>query len=196
MISHILLDLGNVVVALNGTRLVRALHPDWPVEELQSRLLSLDFAAAFERGSIGQAEFARRAVQELHLDLTPEAFCSLFGSFVEGPYAGADAWLGELKTRYRLGCLSNTNELHMSKLPRDVGMMRHFNDCFLSHEIGFIKPEPAAYLHVLSSWNVEPANVLFLDDNSANVAAAARVGMQAHRVFGLAQAQALCRALL
>ncbi len=196
MISHILFDLGNVLVALNGVQLVQALHPDWPVMELQSRFLAFDFAAAFERGEISKETFAEAAVLELGLDCTPDEFCALFVSFVEGPYTGAEAWLRSLKGRYRIGCLSNTNELHMSKLPRQEGLMRQFDDAFLSHEIGRIKPDPAAYLYVLAAWNTDAANVLFLDDNEANVVAASQVGMLAHRVFGLEEAQAVCRAVL
>lgn len=196
MITHVLLDLGNVVVGLDGQGLLSALGAEWPVEELQNQMLTYDFAADYERGRISSDAFAAAAVEALALPLTEAAFSESFAAYVAGPYPGADAWVADLRKQYRVGCLSNTNELHMGRLSRTDGLMVTFDDCFLSHETGWIKPEPEAYQHVLDTWQVTADRVLFLDDNPRNVAGARAVGMQAIQVMGLADAQARCRAVL
>ena len=59
-----------------------------------------------------------------------------------------------------------------------------FNNHFVSHLTGRIKPDSDAFEHVVDSLGCMPAQVLFLDDNSLNVEAAQRFGMHAIRVRG------------
>ena len=45
-----------------------------------------------------------------------------------------------------------------------------------------VKPEPDIYQHVLSTLDVEPDQVLFLDDNLDNVEGARELGIAAHLI--------------
>lgn len=53
---------------------------------------------------------------------------------------------------------------------------------FFSCRLGAVKPEAAAYRAVLEALEAEPGDVVFFDDRPANVAGAARVGIDA-RLF-------------
>jgi putative hydrolase of the HAD superfamily len=64
-----------------------------------------------------------------------------------------------------------------------------FDTHFVSHLTGRIKPDAAAFEHVVESLDCSPASVLFLDDNLLNVDAAKRLGMQAFRVQGIVETQ-------
>ena len=50
-----------------------------------------------------------------------------------------------------------------------------------------LKSEPDIYQHVLTTLDVEPDQVLFLDDNSDNVKGARELGIAAHVVNGFDQ---------
>jgi putative hydrolase of the HAD superfamily len=60
-----------------------------------------------------------------------------------------------------------------------------FDSHFVSHLTGRIKPDAAAFEHVVESLGCSPAAVLFFDDNLLNVDAAKRLGMQSVRVQGV-----------
>lgn len=53
------------------------------------------------------------------------------------------------------------------------------DDIVYSHEVGLAKPDPAAYELVTRRLEVEPGEVLFLDDVEANVVAARALGWHA-----------------
>jgi len=63
-----------------------------------------------------------------------------------------------------------------------------FDNHFVSHLTGRIKPDSDAFEHVVDSLGCLPAQVLFLDDNALNVEAAQRFGMHAIRVCGATEA--------
>lgn len=47
-----------------------------------------------------------------------------------------------------------------------------------------MKPEQEIYRHVISKLSCDPSRILFFDDNSVNVEAARRAGMDAFHVSG------------
>ena len=60
-----------------------------------------------------------------------------------------------------------------------------FDHHFVSHLTGRIKPDADAFENVVDSLDYRPEQVLFLDDNTINIDAAKRFGMQAVRVRGI-----------
>jgi putative hydrolase of the HAD superfamily len=71
----------------------------------------------------------------------------------------------------------------------EMGLGVAFDNHFVSHLTGRIKPDTDAYEHVLKSLGCRPAQVLFFDDNLLNIEAAQRLGMHAVRVRGLVEAR-------
>lgn len=184
--THLLFDLGGVIVELAG----RPLDDVWlangtPPEDSWKLWLTSDAPRAFETGHTGPAEFARAIVDELDLQVTPEAFLARFLHLPVGTYPGALELLHALKGRYVRGIFSNSNVLHW---PRKMGEM-HLDDAvddhFASHLIGHVKPDPGGFEHVVRHWGVAPGRILFLDDNALNVEAARAAGFVAERVVGL-----------
>lgn len=188
--THLLFDLGGVIVELAG----RPLDDAWMTttmtpEESWKLWLTSSAPRAFEAGQVQPAEFARAIVDELGLDVSPEAFLERFLHLPVGTYPGALELLHALKERYVTGIFSNSNALHW---PRKMGEMRlddAVDDHFASHLIGHVKPDPAGFEHVVRHWGVEPARILFLDDNALNVEAGRAAGLSAERVGGLEAAK-------
>lgn len=93
--------------------------------------------------------------------------------------------LKQLKNRYNVYLLSNTNEIHVQRIHQ---MFRtqfngqefedHFHAAYYSQRIGVRKPDAKAWLHVLNAHALNPSETLFIDDGAANIEAARNLGMQ------------------
>jgi putative hydrolase of the HAD superfamily len=93
-----------------------------------------------------------------------------------------------LRQKYRIFLLSNTNETHLEwvdgYLRQVFGFdIQHFNQTFFekayySHEIGLRKPNIAIYDWVAKEAQLEPSEILFIDDNTDNIEAAQRAHWQ------------------
>ena len=62
-----------------------------------------------------------------------------------------------------------------------------FEACYVSGELGLIKPQPEIFLHVLADLSISPAEAFFIDNREANVAGAQALGIGGH-VFTTADA--------
>jgi HAD superfamily hydrolase (TIGR01509 family) len=84
----------------------------------------------------------------------------------------------ELKPNYKIGMLSNAgaNWLGRLFLPEQVAL---FDAVALSYEMGFVKPDPRAYLSIAARLGVEPSECIFVDDQQRYCTAAIEQGMQA-----------------
>jgi 2-haloacid dehalogenase len=56
----------------------------------------------------------------------------------------------------------------------------HFRDIVVSGDEKLFKPEPAIFQLAAQRFGLSPAAMLFIDDNAANIASAARLGWQVH----------------
>ena len=62
-----------------------------------------------------------------------------------------------------------------------------FEACYVSGELGLIKPQPEIFLHVLADLSITPAEAIFIDNRESNVAGAEALGITGH-VFTTADA--------
>jgi putative hydrolase of the HAD superfamily len=188
----LLFDLGGVVVESAGLAVLHERLPQLEPAQIQARWLASEAVNRFERGLITPDEFARAFLAEWPLQVEPTAFLREFASWVRGFLPGAARLLAHLRLRHTVACLSNTNAVHWAVLDdvRDA-----FDVCIVSHLIGHMKPERAAYDQALRRRGAAPPRGCFLDDLAHNVAAARELGLQAHQVRGVAQTEAALRGL-
>lgn len=163
-------------------------------DELWRRWLSCEWVRSFERGHCSAQEFADGVVSTWPLRVDADAFLAEFSSWVVGPYEGADRLLATVAAQVPVSCLSNTNTVHWRGPMAQWPLMNLFEQAFLSFELGMVKPDREIFEHVVGQLGVQPARVLFLDDNLTNVRAARESGLSAERVRGVGEArQALHR---
>ena len=92
-------------------------------------------------------------------------------------------YLLNLRKHFRLCLLSNTNPFMMAftRSPQfsELGQpITHFFDrLYCSYEMGLCKPSPDIFLRALSAEGIAPEQALFLDDSTANIEAAAALGI-------------------
>lgn len=185
----LLFDIGNVLVELNG----RPIQAQWlkqklSLEENWRAWIESPIAIAFETGEIGQQEFGEAIVNQLQLNISSQEFLSHFKVWPHRVYPQVFETLEALRENYTLAIFSNTNGLHWPYLMGDLELQGKFDYYFASHLIGMAKPQPAAFTKVLEWMNVEAQDVLFLDDNQANIDAASQLGLQTELVLGFEQA--------
>jgi putative hydrolase of the HAD superfamily len=73
---------------------------------------------------------------------------------------------------------TNQDEHRGRHMHTTLGYADLFDDCFYSYELGVAKPDPAYFRAVLERLHLPAGEVLFVDDNAANVEAARAVGLR------------------
>ncbi|MET0345773.1 MAG: HAD family phosphatase [Casimicrobiaceae bacterium] len=184
-IDTILFDLGGVLIELAGVDQMLAWSPGVPdSSELWRRWLHSPAVRRFETGASARDAFAAEVVAEFGLPVDTGEFLDAFTYWPRALYPGATALLDELKPRFRLASVSNTNEIHWRRFGDEWALPEQFHHNFPSFDVGRLKPDADYFHHVLDALGTRAENVLFVDDNAINVEAAARLGITARRVVG------------
>ena len=61
-----------------------------------------------------------------------------------------------------------------------------FAACYVSGELGLLKPHPEIYRHVLDDLGITPGEAVFIDNRASNVAGAKALGITGHVFTGAA----------
>lgn len=187
----LLFDLGGVLVDNAGPeRLTNWLPTELTIDQILDLWLMSSSVRAFESGQIGSQEFAGSVVEELSLSITPQQFLVEFPGWVKTLYPGGKALLKKLSARYKLACLSNTNELHWQQMCQHLNLDSTFDYTFLSFKSGLLKPNPEVFFQVIDQTSCQPERILYFDDSQRNIDSAETVGLKAVKVVGAAQVYA------
>ena len=185
----VLFDLGGVLVRLGGVPQMQELSGIDSEDELWARWLSCPWVRSFERGRCTADDFAAGVIDEWGLGVTAEAFLDRFRSWPEALFEGAVELVDEVRGRFRVGCLSNTNQLHWAEQSSRWGLAELFDVAFLSYELDLVKPDREIFTHVTAALGSPAGRILFLDDNAVNVEQARSVGLDGAVVRGTAEAR-------
>ncbi|MCL2517462.1 MAG: HAD family phosphatase [Oscillospiraceae bacterium] len=184
-IKTILLDIGGVLVDLTGVkRLLNLIGNKLTRAEIDKRWADSENIKLYETGKLTTNEFANGFVKEFNIDITPEDFIAEFPLYAKGFFPGVIELLQKLKQNYTLACLSNTNPVQWNSLCERISIDKYFHHIFLSYEMGILKPDIETYTFVIEKLNCNPDEIVFFDDNEANVQACIDSGMNAYRVSG------------
>lgn len=190
----LLFDLGGVLMDFAGFDELGGLLPGSPGRsEVRDLWIHTPAVQSFERGEITSQQFALDVIEDLRIGLSPEEFLVKFVDWAHEPYPGALDLLANLKRRFRIAALSNSNELHTPLHRRRFGSV--IDTFFFSDEIGAVKPEGRIYQRVIRDLGAPPDRIVFFDDTPVNVEAARRAGIAAYGVDGLASLKAVLRCL-
>jgi len=91
--------------------------------------------------------------------------------------------------KYQLILLSNTNDLHIEKVIKNMTIERflRFKNCFdafyLSQEIHLRKPNSDIYNFVLDTHQINPKEILFVDDTKENTESAKKLGIHSWNII-------------
>lgn len=95
------------------------------------------------------------------------------------------AVLPQLREKYDLYLLSNTNEIHLQEFQRRYEAWRPgqifddlFDAAYYSHRIGHRKPNASAFEYVLEKHGLIATETIFIDDSINNIEVAQQLGLQ------------------
>lgn len=187
----LLFDVGGVLAEFSGFRdLCPFLREPLSESEVKQRWIGCPTIREFETGNITPDQFAERFVAEWGVALTPSEFLREFSSWARDLLPESRQVLAELRARFRLACLSNSNEIYWNRGAREYKILDLFEAGFSSHQLGLHKPDPLIFQWTLSALRLKPEAVVFFDDSADNVSAAREVGVDAFQVAGVTELRA------
>src|ERR1017187_2970422 len=196
VIKTIFFDLGNVIIPFDFRRAYARLQPlcNYPVTEISQRMRGTDLVSRFESGQIAPEQFVKEFCAVLELRISYDEFCDLWTSvFLPEPLI-EESLLANLGRRHPLMLLSNTNPIHFHMLQANYPLLRHFDRCVLSYEVGALKPSAKIFEAAVAQAGCEAGECFFTDDLAVNVEAARKHGMDAVQFQSAAQLEGELRA--
>ena len=187
-IKNIVFDLGGVLVDLDFKNAINGLQQAG-FANVKEQLQAFDQDGIFQKFELGEinADEFRTAIRENStVTLTDEEVDTLWNSMLlEVPRKKLELIL-ELRGKYMVYLLSNTNSIHWDYVCNNAFNYRgfrvndYFEETFLSFEMHLAKPDKAIFEKVLHEANLLPEETLFIDDSEANCKAAEELGIHAH----------------
>lgn len=191
--DFLIFDLGNVIVDIDYQKsldLIKKELPDYHHHKVDQFYLT-EFHKKYEKGEINSEKFREEVRDYFEKDWNDEKVDDIWNSLLKNIPAERIDLISKLKDKYRLGILSNTNEIHIEavyKMLRKDFQLDNFDPLFqyvfYSHEMGMSKPSPEIYLSMVEQLGTKPERVVFFDDLEANVKGANSIGIQAVHVTG------------
>ncbi len=182
----ILFDLGGVLIDFVGLQEVgKLLRHDPGPSEIRSRWIASDAIIRFERGDCSPEDFAKCFVEEWGLALDPGTFLKTFQGWIKAPFPGVERFLSDLRRRFVVACLSNTNELHWHAMLDESGLRSSLDKHYASHLIGRVKPDREIFTFVVQDLGCRPSEIIFFDDTPENIEGAREAGIPAYQIQGL-----------
>ena len=189
-ITTLIFDFGGVLIDLDINQCILNFNRLGleNVEQYLNNFAQSGFFMQLEKGQISAVEFRNEIRKLTPNKLTDaqidEAWCSFL---LEVPEEKLEMLI-ELRKKFRVVLLSNTNIIHFPNSEKllftDKGrkLSEYFDRCYLSYEMKMAKPDLQIFKNILASENVQPNECLFLDDGLKNTLQAQKLGIQTYLV--------------
>ncbi len=188
MIKNLLFDLGGVIMNLDRDRCVRAFEALGmrDADEFLGVYGQKGAFLALERGDIDADEFRREIRPLFDREVTDEEIDSAFNQFLTGIPQERLRALRQLRKRYGVYLLSNTNPIMMNgfiaeqfRQEEGMEMKDYFDGVVASYVAKCYKPDREIFDYACEKCGIKPEETLFFDDSQANVDAARALGFYA-----------------
>lgn len=190
-LENIVFDFGGVLLDIDYqktyTALSELLNIEFNINSITPEMTTV--LADFETGKINIETFLWN-IQRLAKNEVPigQAVIKAWNAMLLGWNPSKFNFLLSLRQRYKVYLLSNTNELHLDWVLRDLKTKHEINDfdnrffdkTFYSHIIGLKKPDREIFEFVTNDLNLDVQKTLFIDDLLPNIEAASHYGWQTY----------------
>ena len=153
--------------------------------ERHQRLAAKNIFNDFETGAITRESFLNIINKEVEGKIPMQEILKAWNSILIGFRVPSMQHLNNLKSRYQLYLLSNTNPIHLEAIQEMAiaelngqQLENYFIKAFYSHLTGYRKPSSEIYEKVLTDTGIIAEETIFVDDLPENIAAAARLGFK------------------
>ena len=190
-VDFVIFDLGNVIIDIFYPETLDYIKSKVAPthQEKVATFYQTDFHKDYEKGLITSIAFRDQVRAYFEEDWSDE-FVDFLWNYLLGKIPSDRLKLvEELKKKYQVGILSNTNEIHINAvneiLNRDhdiESLDRIFDHIYFSHHMNLAKPDSLIYQKMIADLNTTPERELFFDDLKNNVDGAKSLGIQAYQV--------------
>ena len=190
-IRNVVLDLGGVILELDVNRSIELLSVLGLQEEENLDIIfsKYPFFLKFETGRISPDEFIDSLAAQLGDHTLKEKIIEAWNAMILGFQPDTIKLLTQLREKYRLFLLSNTNAIH-EVYYNDILHMKHgipnltdiFEKVYYSHDVNMRKPDHEIFQHVLADSRLNARETLYIDDTEVHVKAAMDLGVHAYHL--------------
>ena len=178
----LLWDVGNVIVRWDPRTLYAKIFKEPALlDRFLSHVGTLDWHAATDRGVTFADNIAALSAEHPDQAEPIAAWWGRWDEMFSGTIPETESVIEDLAARGvpQFG-LTNMSTESWPGVQAMSPAFRHFQDTVVSAVERVIKPEPRIYQIVLERTGLEPADLLFVDDSAANIAAADALGFHTH----------------
>jgi HAD superfamily hydrolase (TIGR01549 family) len=178
----LLWDFGNVIVRWDPRTLYAKIFTD-PVEcdRFLGEVCTMAWHAAHDRGVTFADNraglLARHPAHEAAILAWESRWPEMFSGSVPETEAAIEALHARGVPQYGLSNVSMEVIDQVRGLSPAFGRLK---DAVLSGDVGLAKPDPAIFRLACERFGLQPADMLFVDDSAANIAAARALGFDVH----------------
>jgi putative hydrolase of the HAD superfamily len=190
-IKNIILDLGGVILELDIDRTLRAFHNMGfpPLESTDIILSKYPFFQKFETGMISSTEFVDKVIDISGNSVSAKDVLEAWNAMIRGFRKENINLLLNLREKFRLFLLSNTNAIHEihynDQLKREheiENLDRIFEKVYYSHDLKMRKPDAEIFSYVLQDAGIQAGECLYVDDTLEHIESARKLGIICHHL--------------
>ena len=188
-IKNIIFDLGGVLLNIDYNKTSEAFKKlgASDFDSFYSQQGANEIFEALETGNITEEDFYNTMLLHCNPGTNPEQIKAAWNAILLDFRNDSLQFLFQLKDKYKLFLLSNTNSIHQkafNKIFAKQTGLASFDDFFIgayySHLIHRRKPYPSTYTFVLQDAGISPDETLFIDDSTVNIEGAIEAGLKTH----------------
>ena len=188
-IDNIIFDLGNVILDIDYQSTIKAF------EKIGIENASILYSKSSQTKIFDQLETGKITKEDFILEIRkiiPKAskseIINAWNAIIKDlPNSRIDI-LKNLKDKFSIFLLSNTNSIHIDYIVRKIGRGKYdefydlFDKVYYSHEVKLRKPDPNIFKLVINENNLKIKNTLFIDDSIQHIDSAKKLGLQTYHL--------------
>lgn len=188
-IKNVIFDLGGVLLNIDYNKTSKAFKKlgASDFDAFYSQQGANELFEALETGNITEEDFYNTMQEHCYPGTSAEQIKAAWNAILLDFRNDSLQFLFQLKDKYKLFLLSNTNSIHQAafnKIFETQTGLSSFDDFFTgayySHLIHRRKPYPETYSFVLQDAGISRNETLFIDDSPVNIDGAIEAGLKTH----------------
>lgn len=182
----IIFDLSDVLIkGLEGVEYSLAAYLKLPIEQVFNQLFQFDYRE-FWLGHITEGELFAKLIAKYGWNISPKELRRIiYDNFRE--ISGTRNLISDLKLTHTLILLSVNPREWAEYFEKKYNYENLFHHVHYSYEIGYTKREPQSFLFILEKYQLDPKDVLLIDDSTRNINVARSVGMDGIKFISATQ---------